>query len=175
MIDALSGALSGALVWAKALHIAAVAIWISGLIALPGLCRRRAATAEGPDLHRLQRAVRFVYVAVISPAAFVAVGSGTALIFLAGTFAPWFALKLGLVGGLAGLHLLAGLVILRLFEAGETYGRAPAATATALTGALALAVLGVVLAKPALPDLAPAALSRPGALQDLAAPFNPYR
>lgn len=167
--------MSDILVWAKVLHVAAVAVWIGGLVALPGLCQRRGATAEGPDLHRLQRAARFVYAAVVSPAAFVAVGSGLGLIFLAGTFAPWFALKLALVGGLAGLHLLAGLVILRLFDAGGTYGRARAATATTLTGALALAVLGVVLAKPALPDLLPGALSRPGALQDLAAPFNPSR
>jgi len=168
-----------ALAWMKALHVAAVAIWAAGLLALPGLYRRRAAAGPGPPLERLQRLVRFLYVAVISPAAFVAVASGTALIFLAQTFAPWFVLKLVLVGGLAATHVLTGLVILRLFGEGQTYPVRRVLAVTGLTASLGLAVLAVVLAKPDLPDLLPDALSRPGALGDLLgdlrASLNPSR
>ena len=60
---------------------------------------------------------RFVYVGMASPAAFVAIGSGTALIFLQATFQEWFSLKMVLVGAMAMLHVVAGLVLVRLFLA----------------------------------------------------------
>ena len=47
---------------------------------------------------------RFVYVEMTSPAAFIAIGSGTALIFLQATFQEWFSLKMVLVGTLVMLH-----------------------------------------------------------------------
>lgn len=163
------------MIWVKTLHMAAIAIWTAGLLVLPGLYLRRANVAAGPPLHRLQRMTRFLYVAILSPAAFVAVGSGIGLVFLARTFEPWFALKLALVGGLVALHVLTGLVILKIFEEGRSYPRWRFLAVTMLTGALAVAVLTVVLAKPELPDLASAALFQPGALPGLIAPFNPFR
>ena len=48
-----------------------------------------------------------------SPAAFVAIASGTALIFLQATFVEWFSLKMVLVGIMAMLHVVAGLVLLQ--------------------------------------------------------------
>ncbi len=56
--------------------------------------------------------VRLVYVELTSPAAFVAIGSGTALIFLQATFVEWFSIKMVLVGIMAMLHVVAGLVVL---------------------------------------------------------------
>ena len=69
----------------------------------------------------LHRFVRVCYVVIVSPAAFVAVGTGTALIFVSGTFVPWFTAKLFFVGLLVGVHVLTGLVIVRLFDEGEVY------------------------------------------------------
>jgi putative membrane protein len=161
-------------IWAKALHMAAIAIWTAGLLVLPGLYLRRADVPSGPPLHRLQRMTRFLYVAILSPAAFVAVGSGIALIFLTQVFEPWLGLKLALVGGLVALHVMTGLVILKIFEDGRSYPRWRFLAVTTLTGALSLAVLTVVLAKPDLPDLASAALFKPGALPGLVAPINPF-
>jgi protoporphyrinogen IX oxidase len=65
----------------KFIHLAAIAIWSGGLIALPFLFRQRAGIAPGLELDRLHRMVRFVYVEMTSPAAFIAIGSGTVLIF----------------------------------------------------------------------------------------------
>src|SRR5690606_9523925 len=64
----------------KFVHILAITGWSAGLTCLPFLYvqRRR---LSGDALHRLHNFTRFFYVALVSPTAFVAVGSGTALIF----------------------------------------------------------------------------------------------
>ena len=69
----------------KFVHLAAIAIWSGGLIALPFLFWQRRALQPGLDLDRLHRVTRLVYVELTSPAAFIAIGSGTALIFLQAT------------------------------------------------------------------------------------------
>lgn len=163
------------MIWLKFLHVAAIAVWSAGLLCLPGLYLRRAHVQPGDDLHRLQALVRFLYVAVVSPAAFVAVGSGTALIFLRETFEPWFSLKLLLVGILVLIHVITGLVIIRLFEEGNVYPVWRFVTVTLTSLGVVSAVLLVVLAKPALPDLVPDVLREPGGLGALAAELNPFR
>ena len=95
----------------KFVHLAAIALWSGGLIALPFLFWQRRALEAGLDLDRLHRVARLVYVELTSPAAFIAIGSGTALIFLQATFQEWFSLKMLLVGIMAMLHVLAGLVL----------------------------------------------------------------
>lgn len=163
------------MIWLKFLHVAAIAVWSAGLICLPGLYLRRAQVPEGEALHRLQALVRFLYVAVVSPAAFIAVGSGTALIFLRETFDPWFSLKLLFVGMLVLVHVVTGLVIIRLFEEGNVYPvwRFVSVTLASLT--VVSAILFVVLAKPALPDLIPDVMREPGGLSDLAGDLNPFQ
>lgn len=160
------------MIWLKFLHVAAIAVWSAGLICLPGLYVRRARVPDDEALHRLQALVRFLYVGIISPAAFVAVGSGTALIFLLGTFEPWFSLKLLFVGVMVVIHILTGLVIIRLFEEGRLYPVWRFVVATAGSLVAVCAVLLVVLAKPALPDLLPPVLGEPGGLRDLAVDLN---
>ncbi|HLS58659.1 MAG TPA: hypothetical protein VK022_03435, partial [Paracoccaceae bacterium] len=65
----------------KAVHIAAIAIWSGGLVSLPVLMlRRRGLTGEA--VHDLHRIVRYLHVEIVSPAAFVAVIAGMALIFM---------------------------------------------------------------------------------------------
>jgi protoporphyrinogen IX oxidase len=92
----------------KFVHLATIAIWSGGLIVLPFLFWQRRGLA-GPDLDRLHRMTRFVHVAPTSPAAFIAIGSGTALIFLQATFREWFTLKMLLVDVVVMLHVLAGM------------------------------------------------------------------
>lgn len=163
------------MIWLKTLHLAAIAIWSAGLLGLPGLFVGRTHVPDEQSKHRLQAAVRFLYVGIVSPAAFVAVGSGTALIFLRQSFEPWFTLKLALVGALVTIHILTGLVIIRLFEAGNVYPFWRFATATAVTLLMVGAILVTVLAKPDLPDLFPDAMAEPGALRRIADGLNPFR
>lgn len=132
----------------KFMHLATIAIWSGGLIVLPFLFRQRPGIETGPELDRLHRTTRFVYVGMTSPAAFLAIGSGTALIFLQTTFLEWFSLKMLLVGIMVMLHVIAGLILVRLFEPAGRFGRF---SYVALTGAylvLITAIIWVVLAKP---------------------------
>jgi protoporphyrinogen IX oxidase len=132
----------------KFVHLAAIAVWSGGLIGLPFLFWQRRALAAGPDLDRLHRIARLVYVELTSPAAFIAIGSGTALIFLQATFQEWFSLKMLLVAIMAMLHVVAGLVLLQLFSPRGRFGRFSYVALTSAYVVLIAAILWIVLAKP---------------------------
>lgn len=159
---------------AKFVHIAAIAIWAAGVVSLPGLYVQRTHVEDRDALLRLQRLVRFAYVAIISPAAFLAVLTGTALIFLRQTFEPWFSVKLAFVGVLAVFHVLTGLVVIRLFREGEVYPVWRFVMATVLSGGVVVTIFFVVLAKPAIDLAFLDVLSEPGGLGRLYGEFNPW-
>lgn len=162
------------IVWLKFLHISAIAIWAAGLIGLPGLFLQRTGLA-GDSLFRLQNLVRFAYVAIISPAAFLAIASGTALVFLNETFAPWFLLKLALIVLMVAAHTRTGMIIVRLFHDNQSYPMWRTITATIAVTLVITAILIVVLMKPAIDDdLLPRALSQPGALRSIVTNIIPW-
>ena len=150
----------------KFVHLATIAIWSAGLVALPFLFWQRRTLDAGADLDRLHRMTRFVYVEIASPAAFIAIGSGTALIFLQAAFQEWFSIKMVLVGAMVMLHVAAGLVLARVFLADGSFGRL---SYVALSGAylvLITAIVWVALAKPRIDSNQFAtALFKPGALR----------
>lgn len=160
--------------WLKFIHIATIAIWAAGLISLPGLYVQRAHVADRDQLYTLQRIIRSAYVRLISPAAFLAIASGIALVFLRETFVAWFSLKLVFVAALVVIHALTGLVIIRLFREGEVYPVWRFVAVTALTIVIVLVILVLVLAKPHLDVAYPAALGQPGALRELLLDFIPW-
>lgn len=162
------------MIWLKLLHIAAIAVWSAGLVCLPALYVQRHRLRAGPPLHRLQRVVRFLYVAIVSPAAFIAIASGTALIFVREPYQPWFSAKLALVGLLVIGHVVNGLVIVRLFEAGNTFPVWRFIAVTTLTLLVVIAILALVLAKPELGDVLPTSLGEPGGLRRLLGALNPF-
>ncbi|SEP64315.1 Uncharacterized membrane protein [Devosia sp. YR412] len=131
----------------KFLHIIAIAGWSAGLICLPFLYLQRR-RLSGDALHRLHNFTRFFYVALVSPAAFIAVASGIALIFLQSTFEPWFAVKLALVAAMVIIHVTSGVVILRLFEPGQSYPVWRFVAVCTLTSLVVGAILVTVLGKP---------------------------
>ena len=135
-------------VFLKFVHLAAIAVWSGGLLVLPFLFWQRSTVAAGPDLDRLHRLTRFVYVGMTSPAAVIAIGSGTALIFLQATFEEWFSLKMLVVGAMVMLHVVAGLVLMRLFSPDGRFGLFScvvlAGAYLALASAVGLLVLGAL-------------------------------
>lgn len=159
------------IVWLKLLHISALSIWCAGLLVLPGLYSVRPNVAHRHELFRLQKFTRYAFVVLVSPAAFVAIATGTGLIFARETFTAWFALKLALVGVLVLAHVRLGAVILDIFKEGRTYPPWRWAVVTTLLGVTVLGILVVVLGKPAI-DLAlvPAIFHEPGGLHRLAEP-----
>jgi len=132
----------------KFIHLATIAVWSGGLIILPFLFFQRRGVEAGPELDRLHRLTRFVYVGMASPAAFLAIGSGTILIFLQTTFLEWFSLKMLLVAILVMLHVMAGLILAHLFEPGGHFGQLSFIALTSAYLVLITAIILVVLAKP---------------------------
>jgi putative membrane protein len=153
------------IVWTKAIHITALTVWCAGLLLLPVIYARRAGL-RGDPLHELHRLARTLFISITSPAAFVAVVTGTLLIFLRDVFTVWMALKLVAVGVLVVLHVRQGYIILHLFDPGRSYARWRQYLAVGSTASAIVAVLLLVLAKPVI-DIASPAMLRPGGLQSL--------
>jgi uncharacterized membrane protein len=149
----------------KFVHLAAIAVWSGGLIVLPFLFWQRRALGPGQDLDRLHRITRLVYVEMTSPAAFIAIASGTVLIFLQTTFVEWFSIKMVLVGLMAMLHVVAGLVLAEVFSPKGSFGRLSYLALTCAYAMVIAGILWVVLAKPPIDsNQIGAHLFEPGAL-----------
>lgn len=95
----------------KTAHIVALTLWAGGLIALPPLLRRKQELANRAVEVRLHHFTRFAYDAIVSPAALVAIGTGTALIFSGVMLGDWLFLKLVAVAGMGGTHMMIGRVL----------------------------------------------------------------
>ena len=132
----------------KFIHLAAIAVWSGGLIVLPFLFWQRRTLQPGAELNRLHRIARLVYVDLTSPAAYIAIASGTGLIFLQATFAEWFSTKMVLVGLMAMLHVVAGLILVKLFLPNGRLGRTSCVALSIAYTVLITAVVWIVLAKP---------------------------
>ena len=101
----------------KLIHIAAITVWAAGLLYLPGLFAAHPRYAgSDSEFRRLRLQTRIVYVALMSPAAVIAVVSGTALVFLAAAIGGWIVLKLTAVTGMVLLHVYMGKVLGVLLE-----------------------------------------------------------
>lgn len=135
--------------WLKLLHITAVILWCGALLYLPGALAATAAAVPGAvpadTRHRL---LRPFYTLVATPAALLAIASGTAIFVFQDVMAVWLMAKLGVVGLLVLGHGVCGLLVLRV-ERGEyrwTQGLAWFIVATTLLWLAAIAWL--VLEKP---------------------------
>ncbi len=101
----------------KLIHIAAIVVWSAGLLYLPGLFARHPSVARQPaDFERLRHQTRLVYVGLMSPAAVIAIASGTVLVFLAAALGGWMVLKLGAVALMVMLHVYLGRLMGLLYK-----------------------------------------------------------
>jgi uncharacterized membrane protein len=139
--------------WLKLLHIAAVIVWCGALLYLPALVAaavgsRSTGTAPAGGGTRLLRAF---YTGVATPAALVAITTGTWLFATRGPLAPWLMTKLALVCLLVLGHGVGGLLVLRT-ERGEYAGLVVAGRVVSATTLLWLVgIAGLVLRKPGWP------------------------
>lgn len=132
----------------KGLHITALVLWCGGLFALPLLLARHDPAIGQGDYTRIRRVTHYGYIFAITPAGLVAIGSGTALIFLREVYVPWLFAKLVFVAILVAFH---GWVGHTLVEVAETEGKhIPPEPALPLMLLLVpvVAILTLVLAKP---------------------------
>ncbi len=120
------------------------------MIYLPGLFARHpsAALSSTEDFRRLRQQTRLVYVGLMSPAAVIAVVSGTVLVFLAASIGGWMVLKLVAVAAMVALHVYMGRLLGLLYR--EPGRRRPAAHLALVVPAVMVvaAVVALVSWKP---------------------------
>ncbi|MEP9402652.1 CopD family protein [Sphingomonas sp. VNH70] len=145
----------------KALHIAALILWCAGLVALPLVLAKHRRDEAQTTYARLRLLTHGGYTMIVTPAAVTAIAAGTALIYLRGVFQPWMFAKLVAVGLLVCLHALVGHTVVLMSERRGDY--APPSPVPLVVGSIAtmVVVLLLVLAKPVVPDIAPAWLQTP--------------
>lgn len=97
--------------WIKLLHIAAIAAWSAGLVYLPALFAEHARVEAGASFRRLRHRTRMTYVMFTSPAAVIAVVTGTMMIPLVATLGIWLVYKLVAVGLMVLVHVYFGRVM----------------------------------------------------------------
>lgn len=152
--------------WVKTLHIKGLLVWCAGLLYVPGLLVTHARLAEGEDFVRIRRASRFAHNVVVSPAAVVTVGAGTALLFLSpGVLKGWMFFKLAFVGVLVMAHVYYGHVLGTLADRREPPPRRRLWAVWAAVLAEMMAILVLVLAKPFIEAALPSWMLEPGGLQ----------
>lgn len=138
--------------WIKFVHIVALVCWCGALLYLPMLIAKSARIASGPPLFEDDSppVPRFVYNSLVTPAALLAIASGTLLFLVHGLASDWLVLKLLAVAGMVVAHGVSGWLVLRL-ENGHVQGVMMGAVAAwVLAATCMLLVVGLVLAKPSL-------------------------
>ncbi len=136
--------------WVKALHICFLLLWCASLIYLPLLLARHHPGLQADDYGRLRVMTRFTYVAVASPAAILAILTGTALIALREVAAPWLAAKLACVAGMVLFQVYCGYVLGRQGHESVPGRYTVGAVRVIVPVVLILATLWLVLGKPSL-------------------------
>lgn len=132
----------------KFLHIAALATWCATLIALPLLLHSHRRTRGQAEFTEVRLLSHGAYTLLATPAAVVAIGAGTGLIFAAEVYQPWLLVKLAFVAGMALTHAWIGHLIGQMGEKGPSW-RMPSPLVALLLGVpMMLAVLWLVLVKP---------------------------
>ncbi len=132
----------------KALHLAFLLIWVAGVLALPRMLARHDRADVQAEFTQIRRATHYGYVWIITPAAVIAIASGTALVFLRDVFTVWIFAKFVLVSGLVAMHAWVGHTIIAVAETEGHHEPPEPVVPTVLTTALVIGILCLVLAKP---------------------------
>lgn len=135
--------------WLKLLHVSAVIVWCGALLYLPLMLSSAAASSRAPAVALQRYWPRQVFIGLATPAALLAIGSGTLIFGLYGPITPWLMFKLAGVGLLVLGHGACGLLVLRT-ERGDLRGvRWVSRFVMALLVVCLLGIAWLVLRKPA--------------------------
>lgn len=137
----------------KALHVAMLALWTAGLFALPRMLARHDPAVGQADYARIRRATHYGYAFAVTPAAVLAIASGTLLIFLRDVFDLWLLAKLVFVAGLVAFHGWVGHTIVAVAETEGSHTPPEPFWPTILLSLPVVAILALVLAKPELDEI----------------------
>lgn len=134
--------------WLLVVHISAILLWSASLLYLPALIvGGKSGRVDFEHRHSLALG-RTLFTLIVTPAAMLAIVTGTAIFITAHVTSLWLVLKLTLVSGLVICHSLLGWMILRV---GHDAGKKTIPMCVSLATASMLfivAIVTVVLMKP---------------------------
>lgn len=132
----------------KLLHFTTLICWCGALLYLPAMIAAGTRSTDALFYRDHAHLTRTIFNLVATPAALLAIGSGTALFLREALFAPWLIVKLSAVAGMVICHALCGVLILRIERQPEpSVGRECLLIGVLLTLLIA-STLWLVLAKP---------------------------
>lgn len=134
--------------WLKLLHISAVIVWCGALLYLPAAISAAGGSQPAAVFESGRRVLRSLFTLVATPAALVAIGSGTAIFVLSGPLAVWLLAKLATVSLLVLAHALCGWAILRVNRTAQGGVRALCWGIAGVTLGCLAAIAWLVLRKP---------------------------
>jgi putative membrane protein len=132
----------------KLLHLAALLCWCGALLYLPALIAAGTRHSDALFYRDHAHLTRWVFTLVATPAALLAIGSGTVLFLRDGTLAGWLILKLTVVAALVLCHAVCGVLVLRIEREPERRVAYECVTLGGLATLLIGLTLWLVLAKP---------------------------
>ncbi|MDO8939488.1 MAG: CopD family protein [Methylicorpusculum sp.] len=100
------------MLWLLLLHISSVVCWCGSLLYLPALITGAASQHTDIERERQQAMMFLVYRLFSTPAALMAILSGTALFITGGISKHWLIIKLTLVAVLVLCHVFSGWMLL---------------------------------------------------------------
>ncbi len=128
------------------LHVVFLLLWGGTLVYFPMMVVEEARTADAREARRLMLMQRWIYAKVMTPAALLAVATGTALVIDRGFAGGWFPVKLVLVMFMAFFHMYCGTLLVAASRHGATgpllFYRALPLLPAALIAAVFLLVTG---------------------------------
>lgn len=107
--------------WLKFFHIAAMAVWFTGLFFLPRLFIAHTRGGEDGEAERLDAIGKTLYFTIMTPAGVITVVLGIILISY-GFQGPWLPAKLALVALAVLLHVYYGQLLLDLGRGHTRHG-----------------------------------------------------
>jgi protoporphyrinogen IX oxidase len=145
------------MLWFLVLHIMALLFWAAGLLYLPLLLA--ASGARQAELMKIPRRhdsmARFVFTHVATPAALLAILTGTAVFLVDRTVEYWLILKLTAVTVLVICHVAAGLLVMHAEDAQTAPLMRTYRVLAAVLCLVMVAIVWIVLAKPPVPEVLP--------------------
>ncbi len=103
----------------KLLHFVGLLCWCGTLLYLPALIAAGTRRTEPLFYRDHAHLTRMVFNLIATPAALIAIGSGTALFLRDGIMAGWLIVKLSTVAGMVLCHALCGVLVLRIERSPE--------------------------------------------------------
>lgn len=139
------------MIWFLTLHIITLIFWCASLLYLPALIagiHSRSIAIHEPR-NKYGSVARFVFTTIATPAALLAIMSGTVVFLLNRTVEVWLIGKLTLVTLLAVSHTLAGLLLLHTQDRSQKPIAGLCRLLSVVLWCLMGGIIWTVLAKPA--------------------------